>query len=128
MFPGNRPAPAVTPLTCLSSSPSTSGRRSGHRRHGCLDLWRPDPGVRPTTTAAAVADFGAGADALSVGTLDGPRDSHQFRDRTVLDRGLEEPHRSPGSEDAGCPCDPPDKDSRGLPEGIEGRMTNPREP
>ena len=33
------------------------------RRHGCRDLRRPDPGVRPAEGAAAVADLGAGADA-----------------------------------------------------------------
>src|SRR5271165_2576371 len=116
MSPGGS-APAVTPIPCLSSSPSTSGTRSGHRRHGYLDLWRADPGVRPATTAAAVADLGAGADALSVGTLAGPRDPHQFRDRTALDRRLEEPHRGPGSEDARRVPNPPDGDSRGYPEG-----------
>ncbi len=108
--------------------PSTSGRRSGHRWHRCLDLWRPDPGVRPTTTAAAVADLGAGADALSVGTLTGPHDPHQFRDRTAPDRRAEEPDGGPGSDGARRVPDPPDGDSRGHPESIEGRMTNPREP
>ena len=56
-------------------------------------------------------------DPLSVGTLAGPRDPRQFRDRTALDRRVEEPHRGPGSEDAGCLCDSTDGDSRGHPEG-----------
>ena len=59
---------------------------------GCRDLRRPDPGVRPATRAAAMADLGAGVDALPVGPLAGPGHSRQFRGRAAPDRRLEEPH------------------------------------
>ena len=67
--------------------------------------------------AAAVADLGAGADAVSVGPLAGPRDADQLRDRTAFDRRLEEPHRGPGPVGAGRVPDPPDGDLMRLSQG-----------
>ena len=75
--------------------------------------------------ATAVADLGAGADALSVGTLAGPRDPRQFRGRTAPDRRAEEPHGGRRSVGAGRVPDPPDGDSRGYSEGDcrNGRLS-----
>ena len=66
------------------------------RRHGCGELRRPDPGVRPPEGAAAVADLGAGADPLAVGPVAGPGHARQLRGRSAPDRGAEEPHGGPG--------------------------------
>ena len=66
---------------------------------------------------AAVADLGAGADAVPVEPLAGPRDARQLRGRAAPDRRAEEPHGGPGSDRPGRVPDPPDGDSRGDPQG-----------
>ena len=60
------------------------------------------------TRAAAVADLGAGADAVPVEPLAGPGDARQFRGRAAPDRRAEEPHGGPGSIRPGRVPDPPD--------------------
>ena len=88
-------------LAYLAGGEGLASGREPHlrdRRHGCRDLRRPDPGVRPAEGAAAVADLGAGADAVPVGPVAGPGDARQLRGRSAPDRGAEEPHRGPGPD------------------------------
>ena len=56
--------------------------------------------ARPKGTTA-LADFGAGADALPIEPVARPGDAHQLRGRAAFDRGAEEPHGGPGQEGPG---------------------------
>src|SRR5262245_56759383 len=71
--------------------------------------------------AKALADIGAGADAILIEPMARPRDAHQLRSRAASGRGTEEPHGGPGQQGAGSLFNPSDGYSRGNPKGA-GRI------
>ena len=75
-------------------------------------------GVRQAEEPAAVADLGAGLDALFVEPVACPGHAHCIRGWTTLDRGLEESDRGAGQiGTGGLSGDLADGDSGGDPEG-----------
>ena len=81
-------------LAYLAGGAGPASGREPHlrgRRHGCGELRRPDPGVRPPEGAASVADLGAGADPLAIGPVAGPGHARQLRGRRHLIEGLKNP-------------------------------------
>ena len=106
-------------LLAAKDLPPGESRDLRDRQPGCHDLWRHDSRMCTPKGTTALADFGAGADAIPIEPMARPGDAYQLRGRAAFDRGAEEPHSGPGQEGVGSLPDPSDGHSGGNPQGAD---------